>query len=85
MLYAFKQQGFSVVFRLDENCFVCMEDNKFKLVDFKIFHAYEYIGKSDFGDSATIFAIESKSGLKGTLVTPPGIYSDAVYSKMTTR
>lgn len=72
----FKKQGYTIDFNLDENSFIYEGDNKYELEDFEIVDLYRYEGDSDPGDSAIVFAIESTSGLKGTLVAAYGIYSD---------
>lgn len=69
----FKKKGYTVDFNLDENCFVCFGNNKYNLDEFEIVEIYRYEGDSDPGDEATVYAIESKSGVKGILLTGYGI------------
>lgn len=78
----FKEQGYTIDFNLKENCFACSVNDKYKLDDFEIVELYQYEGDSDPSEEATIYALESKSGLKGILVTGFGIYLDADIEKM---
>lgn len=71
-----KKQGFTVDFNLEENCIAC-HSGKFEADDFEIVDVYRYEGDSDPGDEATVYAIESSSGVKGVLVTGYGIYIDS--------
>ncbi len=72
---ALKTQGFTVDFNLEENCIAC-HHGKFEAEDFEIVEVYRYEGDSDPGDEATVYAIQSTSGVKGVLVTGYGIYTD---------
>lgn len=62
-----KQKGYSLDFNLQENCIICNE-NKFEADEFDIIEVYRYEGNSDPADEATVYGIQSKSGLKGVLV-----------------
>lgn len=76
-----KQQGFTIDFNLKENKIVsnetALEPDEFEIVD-----VYRYEGTSDPGDEATVYAIESKSGLKGVLVTGYGVSSDTASTEI---
>jgi hypothetical protein len=76
-----RERGFNVDFNLEENCLVCHLD-KFEAEDFEIVDVYRYEGNSDPADEAVVYAIESKTGVKGVLVTGYGIYSDTVSAKI---
>jgi hypothetical protein len=78
---ALKKQGFIIDFNLEENCLICGID-KFEADDFEIVDVYRYEGNSDPADESAVYAIESKSGQKGILVTSYGAYSDKVSSKI---
>ncbi len=80
-LEQFKQQGFTIDFNLEENC-ILFGTEKFQADDFEIVDVYRYEGDSDPADEATVYAIESKSGLKGVLVTGYGISSDTVSTEL---
>ena len=71
-----RQRGYTTDFNLEENCLVCATE-RLKADEFEIVDVYRYEGNSDPGDEATVYAIESKSGLKGVLVTGYGMSSDA--------
>ena len=83
-----RKQGFTTDFNLEENCIVC-HVGKFEPDDFEIVDVYRYEGNSDPGDEAAVYAIESKSGEKGILVTGYGIsddtYSNAILRKLSMR
>ncbi len=70
-----RDQGFTTDFNLEENCLVCHE-GKFGADDFEITAIYRYEGDSNPDDESTVYAIESKSGVKGVLVTSYGAYSE---------
>jgi len=74
-LAKFKEEGFTADFNLQENCIVCTPD-RFEADDFEIVAISRYEGDSDPADEATVYAIESSNGMKGTLVTGYGVSSD---------
>ncbi len=74
-----KKQGFTVDFNLEENCISC-HNAKFTSNDFAIKEVYRYEGNSDPADEATVYGIETGSGIKGVLVTGYGISSDGIYA-----
>jgi hypothetical protein len=76
-----RERGFNTDFNLKENCIVCDLD-KFKEDEFEIVDIYRYEGNSDPADEAAVYAIESKSGLKGILVTGYGISADNLSTQM---
>lgn len=72
---ALRKQGYTTDFNLEKNCIV-FHPEKFHPEDFEIVDVYRYEGDSDPADEATVYAIESKTGLKGILVTGYGISTD---------
>jgi len=72
-----RKQGYTIDFNLERNHITC-ENGKLKPDDFEIVDVYRYEGNSDPADEATVYAIESKSGLKGVFVSGYGISSDPV-------
>jgi hypothetical protein len=70
-----KHQGFNLDFRIEGN-YITAGTEKFKADDFEIADIYRYEGDSDPGDEAVVYALESKSGKKGILVTSMGMYTD---------
>ena len=78
---ALNAQGYTVDFNLPENELVG-PNAKYDIVDFKINDIYRYEGNSDPADEATVYAIESKTGLKGIFVTGYGVSEDTHTSLM---
>jgi hypothetical protein len=76
-----RKNGYTVDFNLSENCLVCHPE-KFNINEFEIVDIYRYEGNTDPSDEATVYAIESKSGLKGVLVTGYGISTDSMSEEM---
>jgi len=76
-----KQRGYTKDFNLEENCIVCHEE-KFHPEDFEIVEVYRFEGDSDPADEAVVYAIESKNGDKGILVSGYGISADEMSSEM---
>lgn len=71
-----REQGFTHDFNIEEDCIICSVD-KIHANDFEIVDVYRYEGDSDPGDEATVYAIASKAGIKGILVTGYGMSADA--------
>ena len=69
------RQGFTIDFNLKENL-LAFVTGKFKSGDFEIVDAYRYEGDTDPADESVVYAIESKNGIKGVLVTAYGSASD---------
>lgn len=67
--------GFTIDFNLPENNFVS-NTKKFADEEFEIVDVYRYEGQTDPADEASVYAIQSKSGLKGILVTGYGMAAD---------
>lgn len=76
-----RQQGFTIDFNLEENCLSC-HTGKFEAHDFEIVDVYRYEGNSDPADEASVYAIESKAGDKGVLVTGYGISADPIATEI---
>ena len=70
-----RKKGFTIDFNLEGNAIAC-DAGKFEHDDFEIVDVYRYEGMWDHADESSVYAIESKSGLKGVLVTGYGISSD---------
>ncbi len=80
-LEALRKQGYTVDFNLKENCIDCTL-GRFNADEFDIMDVYRYEGDSDPADEATVYAIQSASGVKGVLVTGYGVSADPVSDKM---
>ena len=76
-----KRRGYTMDFNLAENCIVCHED-KFNPAEFEIVEFHRFEGNTDPADESVVFAIESKSGLKGVLVNAFGVYSEPMSDEM---
>ncbi|RYY44648.1 MAG: hypothetical protein EOO06_17790 [Chitinophagaceae bacterium] len=71
-----RASGFDKDFSLKDG-FVWWESEKFGAEDVKISIVNRYEGNSDPGDEATVYGLETKTGLKGILVIGDGIYADS--------
>ncbi len=69
-----QKKGYTIDFNLEENS-LATHAEKFN-TEFEIVDVYRYEGASDPGDQAVVYAIESRSGLKGILVTGYGTSVD---------
>lgn len=76
-----REKGYTVDFNLRENCIVC-GDMRFDADDFEITEVYRYEGDTDPADEATVYGIQSSSGVKGVLVTGYGISTDSMSTAM---
>lgn len=76
-----KKRGYVLDFNLAENCLVCHGD-KFDINDFEITEVHRFEGDTDPSDEAVVYAIESKSGKKGVLVSGYGISAEGVSAEM---
>ena len=76
-----KKRGYITDFNLAENCIVCHQE-KFNPEDFEIFEVYRFEGDTDPADQSVVYAIESKTGIKGVLVNAFGIYSEPMSDAM---
>ncbi len=73
-----QKKAYTIDFNLEENNIV-HQDEKFH-TNFEIVDVYRYEGDTDPADEAVVYAIQSKTGLKGIFVTGygPSIDSDTV-------
>jgi hypothetical protein len=71
-----RKKGFVTDFNLEENC-IAFTHGKFEADDFEIVDVYRYEGNTDPADEATVYAIESRNGVKGILVTGYGASADS--------
>jgi len=76
-----QNRGYSFDFNLKENI-MKLEAGAIQFSDFDIVEVYRYEGNSDPGDEAIVYAIESKSGLKGLMVTGFGISANGNANKI---
>ena len=70
------QQGYVLDFGLQTGKLIA-GDKVYPADEFEIADLYRYEGASDPADEATVYALVSKSGLKGLLVSGYGVSSDS--------
>ncbi|WDF55053.1 phosphoribosylpyrophosphate synthetase [Mucilaginibacter sp. KACC 22063] len=70
-----KKQGFTLDLNLKENQFLVGEQ-AYPADEFEIVDLYRYEGPSDPADESIVYALASKSGLKGLLVSGYGNSTD---------
>ena len=75
-----QKKGYTIDFNLNENS-LSHHFEKFN-EDFEIVDVYRYEGNSDPGDEAVVYALESKTGLKGILVTGYGVSMDSASAEI---
>ena len=76
-----KERGYTKDFNLRENCIICDEE-KYHPEDFEIVEVYRYEGDSDPADEAVVYAVESRKGDRGVLVSGYGISADEMTSEL---
>jgi len=78
-----RNAGFTMNFHL-KNCDIFLDEQKVDINDLKIVKFFRYEGESDPADEASVYGLESRTGLKGILVTGDESNSD-VSSKILKR
>jgi hypothetical protein len=78
-----KQRGYTIDFNIEADR-ICCHQTALSLApaDFEITEFYRFEGDSDPADEAVVYAIESKNGEKGSLVTGFGISAEGVGEEM---
>jgi len=78
-----KQRGYTIDFNLEAGK-ICCNQTPLALspADFEITEFYRFEGESDPADEAVVYAIESKNGAKGLLVTGFGISAEGLGEEM---
>jgi hypothetical protein len=81
-----QQQGYTYDFNLTAHSLEIHQENGICLTlspeEFDIVNVYRFEGMTDPSDMSILYAIESKDGLKGTLVSSYGVYADAMSNEM---
>lgn len=78
-----KARGYTRDFNMRETCVECSQSGaQLSPEDFEITESYHFDGSTDVDDEVMLYAIESKDGLKGTLVNAYGVYADSVSSDL---
>jgi hypothetical protein len=70
------KQGYTLDFNLQKGKLIA-DGAEYAALDFEIADLYRYEGASDPADEANVYALVSRSGLKGLLVSGYGISSDS--------
>lgn len=70
-----RAKGFTLDLNLKKNQFMT-GGQAYPADEFEIVDLYRYEGESDPGDEATVYALASKSGLKGIFVSGYGVSAD---------
>ena len=74
--------GYTTQFKVTDKGLESMATQKrFKPKQVEIKHFYRFEGESDPADTSILYAIETKTGEKGTLVDSYGAYSDPLIEK----
>ena len=77
-----RAKGFDNDFNLKDNQLICNLGNQYNHDDFEISDIYFYEGESNPDDEATVYGIQSTSGIKGILVTGDEVFSDAMTNEI---
>ncbi len=78
-----KTRGYKLDFNLRETQIECTHAGiKLSPNEFDIAEVYRFEGQTDPGDEMILYAIESKSGLKGVLVNAYGAYSNTISAEL---
>ncbi|HET8866505.1 MAG TPA: hypothetical protein VFM80_12485 [Gracilimonas sp.] len=81
-----KDKGFDHTYELGNNCITCKElDVEYTVDDLKIVETHSFDQGTDPGSESTVYAIESKKGVKGTLIMSYGMYVDREKAKLIDR
>lgn len=76
-----RDRGYTTDFNLAENCLVC-NGKEFRIDDFEIVEVHRFEGMTDPDDSSILYAVESKDGEKGLLVSAYGVYAEGMSAEM---
>lgn len=78
-----KRRGYNVDFNLKANCIECPSHNlQLNPEDFMIDEFHRFEGMSNPDDNSIVYAISSKTGIKGVLVDAYGVYSENLNEAM---
>ena len=78
-----KQRGYNVDLNLKPDCIECPAYNlRLSPEEFAIDEFYRFEGMSNPSDNSIVYAISSKSGIKGVLVDAYGMYAENLTDAM---
>lgn len=83
-LDAYRKQGYTTDFRL-ENDGIAWNGGRYMPEEVKIADVYRYEGDSDPDEESSVYALVSREGVKGTLVTGYGISAETSYQQLLER
>lgn len=84
-LEALKKKGYQYDFNMASNGLESKVDDKAVVLspaEFEIVEVHRFEGMTNPSDNSILYAIESRGGLKGVLVSAYGVYADALSSEM---
>ena len=82
-LNTLKSEGYVLDFNLKPDCVECTSLNiRLYPDDFVIDKFFRFEGASNPDDSAIVYAISSKDGLKGTMMDAYGVYADSLTTEI---
>ncbi|MBS0029762.1 hypothetical protein ACTJJ0_16845 [Chitinophaga sp. 22321] len=76
-----RKRGYTADFNLLFDC-IHAGETKIHPQDFDITETYRFEGDTDPGDEAVVYAIETKTGVKGVLMYGYGVYSEDMSADM---
>ncbi|AZJ36089.1 phosphoribosylpyrophosphate synthetase [Tenacibaculum singaporense] len=77
------KRGFTLDFNLKENEIESKNTKEFFSPDFfEVVEVHRFEGMSSTGDNSVVYAIQTKTGVKGVLVDAYGVYADSLSSEM---
>jgi len=79
-----RKEGYTLDFKLEENCIFCKEV-VFQPHDFEVINVFRFEGNEDPIDDAVVYAIESKNNQRGILVTTNAIFYGPVSEILMTK
>jgi hypothetical protein len=81
-----KKEGFTYDFNLTAHALEVHSDEGISLTlspdDFNIVKVFRFEGMTNPSDESILYAIESNTGLKGTILSSYGMYADAMSNEM---
>jgi hypothetical protein len=78
-----KKRGYNNLFEPDDDAFYCSKlDMHEKVPNMKIVETWQFDQGTDPGDESTIYALETKDGIKGYIITSFGTHIDPRKAKL---
>ena len=75
-------RGFTLDFKLNHDCMEYGSSGQPDPTAFEITEVYRFEGMTSPDDSAVLYAIEGKNGMKGVLIDAYGAYASSLSAKM---